>query len=166
VNKRKLNLPGKYTIDLHGRIQIGDVPEMIAYDRLRDGRIIGLLIEDIIANEFNGLTRTAHNGASHDLIKTDGRVPLRLQCKTFKEVNVELSPSVMRGAGRKFCAKAFSEYFDGIDGWLLADVSKFPSISFYAVTSESITEHLKFTKSGCSVHTRNLTEITTKRKAA
>lgn len=79
-----------FTLDLTNKISIGNIPKNILYDRLNDGRILGLLVEDIISYEFNGITRVLSNGCSHDLIKSDVDTPLRLQCKIMlstKDIN-------------------------------------------------------------------------------
>jgi hypothetical protein len=157
---RKLDIGKKYRIDLAGTVSLGSIPEMRLYDRLRDGRIIGLLVEDIIACEFSGLTRTQHNGASHDLIKTDCRVPVRLQCKSFKDNHADLSPSYMKGKGRKFCTDAFIEYFDSIDAWIFADISTFPVITVYVIGKEAIQDEIILSASSARIHLATLRRLT------
>jgi len=155
-----MDMGRSYKIDLTGKVMLGNVPEMLLYDRLRDGRIIGLLVEDIIANEFAGLTRTSSNGSAHDLIKTDCRIPMRLQCKSFKGSHVDVSPSYMKGKGRKFETHLFVDYFSKIDGWIFIDVSSFPVITVYVIDSDSLSTNMILTNNSAKISLASILAIT------
>lgn len=160
-----LTFQKRYVIDLTGQIIIGNIPEMLLYDRLQDGRIMGLLAEDIIAGHFNGLTRTKHNGASADLIKTDCRVPMRIQCKSFKEQSVSVAPSKMKGVGRKFSEQDFDEYSDEIDGWLLIDISSFPKMIVYALDAATAASVWRISATDAKIYRADLMRLTMKGNA-
>lgn len=135
---KSLKIPGSYVLDFTGRVKLGDMPELMLYDRLRDGRIMGLLAEDIISHEFGGITRVKGNGASFDLVKADERIPTRLQCKSFNGTSVDLAPSSMKGKGRKFNFDLFMDYCESFDAWLFIDIAAFPKMVVHAVTMDTV----------------------------
>jgi hypothetical protein len=134
--RKPLEIPSVNVINLRDRIRLGNIPELILHDRLRDGRIIGLLAEDILPYEFSGLTRVPGNGSSCDIIKSDTSQSVRIQCKSFntdKSRSVDLSPSYMKGKGRKFDLVAFVDYIKQFDAYSLIDVTRFPEMVIYTL---------------------------------
>ena len=135
---QKLIFNKRQHVSLYKQIKIGNIPEMLLYDRLRDGRIIGLLIEDIIANEFSGITRVVGNGCAHDLVKTDCKIPIRLQCKSYKNNKLSITPSYMVGSGRKYDYDGMISYLDNIDAFVFIKIDDFPELEIITVKTSDL----------------------------
>lgn len=160
VGKRSLDFNRVYQIDLTKRMQIGSIPENILYDIFRDGRAIGLIIEHLVQYEFSGLTRVCGDESSaFDLIKTDFRIPVRIQCKTFKDDSCKLCPSKMLGKGRKFDLDGFNEYLEKIDSYLLVKNSDFPRLKILLLNKSSIVSYASINESGAAIKKTVLNEL-------
>jgi hypothetical protein len=147
----KLIIPGRYSFSLRGRAKLGYIKENLLYERLRDGRIIGLLAEDIIESEFSGVTRVAGSGCSSDLIKHDCSPAQRLQCKSYRGHGADLSPSGMKGKGRCFSREDFLKYCQSFEAFLLVDVERFPELVVHAISVQSILGLARISKSSATI---------------
>jgi len=133
---------------------------MALYDRLRDGRIIGLLIEDIISYSFRNIGRVPGNGSAHDLVSTWKGQAWRIQCKSWnssKDTKCSVIPSNMKGKGRKFDEERFLSYLEEIDAFLLCDVAGFPKLSLQSFTTDQILDLVCVSKSDAVIRARDLT---------
>lgn len=151
MKKQNLKIGKGQLINLVNRVSLGEIPENLLYDRLRDGRIIGLLVEDIIESEFNGITRVKGKGSAFDLIKTDTTPMEKIQCKSYNKGRINIAPSSMIGKGRKFNKALFYDYVAKIDIWILANVSKFPSISLISLRTADLLRLATITDSGATI---------------
>jgi len=154
--KSRLIFNHRQRFSLSKKIKIGDIPEMLLYDRLRDGRIIGLLIEDIIATEFIGITRVISNGCTHDLIKSDCKTPIRLQCKSYKNNKLSIIPSYMLGTGRKYDYIGMMNYLENIDAFIFIKIDNFPELETITIKTEDIIKIANITESGAKITYKDL----------
>src|SRR5574337_117313 len=149
-----------YTIDLTGQLKVGNIPSKRLYTRMQDGRILGLLVEDIVVHSFNDMIMSESNGAPIDFFKIDAVSIKDLQSKTFKSSCVSLTPSKMKGAGRKFDLKEFMAYTSKIDGWVFTHTSDFPLLHIYTLETPLVMSAWKITRSDAKISLDDIKRLT------
>ena len=98
-----------------------------------DGRRVSFIIERRIAKHLKG-TLARSEGASWDVFDPDGgKWEVRSITKT-----VYFCPSKMVGSGRRFKRKGFLQKLNQIEGYIVADITLFPSIPFWILTSATV----------------------------
>jgi hypothetical protein len=138
-----------FDVDLTGRLRIGALSIHKLHHALSDGRVLGLLVEDLLACEVHGLAKAEHSGAAHDLFCSGLRSTY--ECKTSKTGSFSVAPSRMKGIGRTFNAADCLEQIKGVDGLLLGNTANFPLIEFAVLRIPDDLLLIKFTKTGAKV---------------
>jgi hypothetical protein len=110
-----------------------DTSEVDQY--FKDGRRISFIIERRIAREILGGRIADSEGAGYDLLDKDGG---KWEVRSLTKGGIYFGPSVDVGGGRKFNLDNFLAKLDQIDGYLIADITKFPNVPVYAVHKETI----------------------------
>ena len=100
-----------------------------------DGRKVSFILERRIAYEFFKGKLAETEGDEYDLIDTKGR---KWEVRSITKGGVYFCPSNMVGKGRKFERKGFLKKLREIDGYVLADVLKFPNIPFWIISSKEV----------------------------
>ena len=133
---QKVKLGESHLINLTGKCKLGDIPEFTLYQKLRDGRIMGLLVEDIIENHFANISKVKNPNAAFDLFLHYGEEWLLVQCKSSKTNKFCICPSHMKGKGRRFEYNKFLEYLNKFDVFVFAYIAEFPlvTVTFQPVT--------------------------------
>ena len=100
-----------------------------------DGRRISFLLERRIAYEVFDGTVAASEGAGYDVLDQDNR---KWEVRSISAKGMYFCPSYMVGSGRKFNEQGFLEKLHQIEGYVLSDISKFPTIPYWIVPTEIV----------------------------
>lgn len=125
--------PGKiHEMSAAGSIEFMGIPPTVLDHILRDGRIVGLLLEHALAAVFRNLTVVSDKSAPYDLILTDAapgaqRFEHKVITPTKGRRKADIAPSASKGFGRKYSRKAFVKWLRSIDGVIISDVREFPN---------------------------------------
>lgn len=133
--------PGKaYRMSAAGNVEFMGVPPAILSHLFRDGRISGLLMEHALAAQFRNISVVSDKSAPYDLFITDAAPGAqRFECKVMTgKKGADISPSAMKGTGRRFNRKAFVKRMRGIDGVIVVRVTNFPSIEVRSFSTEDL----------------------------
>jgi hypothetical protein len=153
MSKFEFNGRSPFDVDLTGRLKIGALTTHKLHHALADGRVLGLLVEDLLACEVNGLAKAERAGASHDLFCA--KLRKTYECKTSKEGSFSVAPSRMKGVGRKFNAEDCMSQIMGVEGLLLGSTSSFPRIEFAVLRVPEDIDLINMTKSDAKVSAAN-----------
>ena len=74
-------------------------------------------------------------GAGWDGMDGDGK---KWEVHSIFKGEIYCCPSYMVGSGRKFDEPGFLEKLDDIEGYIVSDISLFPSIPYWKITSEQV----------------------------
>ena len=118
--KLKLNL---------GHIVIPFIDENTSDNLFKDGRIFGLIVENIVSNFFN--LEKVYGCEDHDL--EDKRQQLNYEVKTLTKQGVKTCPSYMVGKGRKYNIEEHKKYLLNKNGIFIVDNTDFPIITIYYI---------------------------------
>ncbi len=144
---QKVKLGESHLIDLTGKCKLGDIPEYALYQKLRDGRIMGLLVEDIIENHFANMTKVRNANAAFDLFLHYEDAYLLVQCKSSKTNRFCICPSHMKGKGRRFDLDIFLEYLTKFDVFVFAYIAEFPLITVTFMPVRWVADNMIVTRS-------------------
>ena len=111
-----------YTVNLTGCMSLGPIPPQVLYEKLTDGRIAGLLMEEMHNHLFRNVAMAPSRKSSFDLYVDD----LRYEARTITKAGVKLIPSSQIGTGRTYDEDAYINKRDSIDGYVFADVRNSP----------------------------------------
>jgi hypothetical protein len=100
-----------------------------------DGRRISFLIERRLCNEVAFGTLPESEGAPYDFKDHSGRI---WEVRSVTKQGVYFCPSNMKGSGRSFDEKGFIDKLDLVDGYFLADITTFPVVEYWTVTSDDV----------------------------
>lgn len=100
-----------------------------------DGRRVSFLLERRIAYEVFKGTVAASEGAGYDVLDQDNR---KWEVRSISAKGVYFCPSYMVGSGRRFNEQGFLEKLDQIAGYVLSDISKFPTIPYWIVPTKIV----------------------------
>lgn len=117
------------------RLQPADVREYFT-----DGRRVSLLIERRAMREVLGGKLAPHEGAPYDVADARGG---RWDIRSISDRGVYFSPSHMVGSGRKFEEAGFFAKLDGLDGYVLADIERFPDVPYWKIPAAQVREWWK-----------------------
>lgn len=125
--------PGKlHKLSADGHVEFMGISTSILSHIFKDGRIAGLLFEHALVAQFRNLSIVSDKSAPYDLIMTDAAPGFqRFEHKVATEANngkADLSPSALKGSGRKYCRKKFIKRMQAIDGVILTDITNFPEV--------------------------------------
>ncbi len=115
---------GKRTkLDLTDRMQLGPISKQTLYQRFTDGRIFGLLAEDLANALYNNLTKAPSKTTSYDLIDGNGN---KYEVRTVTRGGVNLIPSAQIGAGRSYDEVKHQTKHDSLYAYIFIDVRNSP----------------------------------------
>lgn len=135
-------LPTGKTIYVVKGIRFDEIDQNIVYAKFKDGRITGLLIEHLYAHIFRNITRSGDEGTAYDLFLRDHGHTLHYQSKVAvwrkPGDSFDLSPSYMKGKGRKYDQAEMLAIHNSLDGYVLTDLSELPKLSIWTIPSSML----------------------------
>ena len=131
----RLNLNVLYELNLTNKVQLGPISKQVLYERLTDGRISGLLAEDLANAIFNNVSKAPSERAPFDLIDEEGH---RYECRTITKGGTALVPSNQLGQGRHYDRVAHKKKVDSLYAYLFVDVRDSPLFQLVAFTTDQI----------------------------
>lgn len=133
--KLDFQLGRSYDINLREKLRYGDITEQRLARRFTDGRLSGLLNEELIVAHFSGLHINEDAGASYDLTGETGE---RYEVKTVTPNGLKFRPSNQYGVGRTRDDAAAQERILSIDYYILVDVRDMPDVTVHFVSSAAL----------------------------
>jgi hypothetical protein len=104
-------------------------------DYFKDGRRMSFILERRICKEVLDGKMPKSEGASFDIFDKEGG---KWEVRCVTDTGTYFCPSSMIGAGRFFDEKGFLSKLEGIKGYILADITKFPLVEYWSTTSYEI----------------------------
>ena len=121
-----------------------DIPELARALKIKenevkpyftDGRRISFLLERRIAYELDGETASSE-GDPYDVIDSQGN---KWEVRSItSSTGVYFCPSYMVGSGRSFDEEGFIKKVMGISGFIVCDISSFPRVPAWKISSEQV----------------------------
>ena len=133
--KIAFQLGRQYQINLREKLRYGDIAEQRLARRFTDGRLSGLLNEELVVAHFRGLRLNENAGAAHDLFGDAGE---RYEVKTVTPNGLKFRPSNQYGVGRIRDDAAALERILALTGYILVDVRRMPNVTIYFVSSAAL----------------------------
>lgn len=133
-----------YCLDLTDKVQLGPISKQTLYERLTDGRISGLLAEDLANALYNNMTKAPSQNSGFDLFDSEGR---KYECRTVTRGGTNLVPAVQIGAGRKIDLAKHQEKLDYLYAYVFVDVRNSPLFRLVAIEVERLESRLRITPS-------------------
>jgi hypothetical protein len=100
-----------------------------------DGRRISLLIERRVMREVLNGRLAPHEGTPYDVVDAqNGNWDIR----SISGHGVYFSPSHMVGSGRRFEQAGFFAKLDVLNGYVLADIERFPDIPYWKISTGQV----------------------------
>jgi len=126
MSKLRLTFDTVQYINLRDSVSFGPIARSVLSERFKDGRLFGLLAEDLICSHFSNIIKTESNTTKgFDLIANEiGKI----EVKSFTKNGCDVSPSFMKGIGRSFDESNYNEFLDGISGICICDNIDFPDV--------------------------------------
>jgi hypothetical protein len=128
-------------VDFRDKISFGNIDSEILYTRFKDGRLFGLLADDLIVYHFRGCKRPNNTCAKgYDIeIPTIGKI----EVKTFTKHGCCFIPSYMKGSGRSFNEVKFLDNNNSLSGYCLCDITEFPDVYIVSYRSQELLARYK-----------------------
>ena len=101
----------------------------------RDGRRISFLLERRLAKGFIPGTLASSERDPYDIVQANGK---KWEVRCITKGGVKFGPSKNTGGSRKFSESDFFKKLDDISGYALCDVTAFPTVEVYKVTSSHV----------------------------
>lgn len=102
-----------------------------------DGRRVSFILERRICREIVGGNLAPSEGAGFDLIDEGG---LKWEVRSITGGGIYFCPSYMVGSGRRFDEPGFLRKLEEIEGYVVSDVTLFPSIPVWRIAGEKVRE--------------------------
>ena len=102
-----------------------------------DGRKVSFIIENRIVKDYTGGSRSESEGSGWDIKDRHG---LKWEVRSLTKSGVYFCPSSMVGSGRKFEEDGFLDKLNNIAGYIITDITKFPNVPLYRVSSMQVLE--------------------------
>ncbi len=121
----------------HQDIRVSGIPQAILENSIRkDGRLLGLIAEQIVVGRFDNMKASGRSASSYDLLEYPVGGGLRAweQKVAAQSKSVSLVASCMKGVGRTFDETKHRERRKGLYGYILIDLSRFPLMRMRGVT--------------------------------
>ena len=127
----------------NGKIRFLDIPEVELYQFFADGRVTGLLMDQMLNSRYKNLS-AMRNGANKgfDLYQNGGdgatpAKPLLWETKVWTKHGCDLAPSVMKGKGRTYDKDEFHANAKKLTGgFIVVDIRQFPAMKVFGITTE------------------------------
>lgn len=133
--KLDFQLGHSYVINLREKLRYGDITEQRLARRFTDGRLSGLLNEELVVAHFSGLHINEDAGASYDIYSDRAGL---YEVKTVTPRAVSLRPSNQHGQGRIKDDDIALERILSITGYILVDVRDMPLVTVHFVSSAAL----------------------------
>ena len=137
----------RYKIDLTNRMQFGEVSKQVLYQRFTDGRISGLLAEDLLYALYNNFTKSPSEGSAYDLLDDDGN---KYEVRVITKGGVSLIPSAQIGVGRQYNEEKHKDKHESLHAYVFIDVRDSPIFYITGISRNDV----PFTK---NYHRQSLT---------
>lgn len=123
----------------------GDILEYFS-----DGRRASFIVERRIEREVLRGRRPVSEGAPYDVEDPHGR---KWEVRSITAGGVYFCPSKDVGSGRAFHEDAFLSKANAIEGYVLADITTFPTVPYWFVASKKVLEWYGAGKLGAGTKT-------------
>ena len=100
-----------------------------------DGRRVSFLIERRAVESMPGSRLAPSEGSGFDLIDANGGY---WEVRSLTKGGIYFCPSYMVGSGRKFDEFGFLEKLDDVEGYIVTDISEFPTMPYWIIKYELI----------------------------
>ena len=100
-----------------------------------DGRRVSFLIERRAVESMPGSRLAPNEGSGFDLIDTNGGY---WEVRSLTKGGIYFCPSYMVGSGRKFDEFGFLEKLDDVEGYIVTDISEFPTMPYWIIRYELV----------------------------
>ena len=124
-----------YKLDYSGHLVFGDIPEARLFEKYKDGRRIGLLIEDDLTFKFDNLVRALDEQSEFDLL--DLKTGYKYEVRTVSQHGANLVPSRMIGAGRSIDIEGVLKKFRSVDYFIFCCITDIPIIKVFSMCSKN-----------------------------
>ena len=104
-------------------------------DYFTDGRRISFILERRLAKEFIKGKLAESEKSGYDIDDPGGG---KWEVRSITKGGVYFTPSGQVGRGRKFNKKEFLNKVKEIKGYIVCDVTSFPNVPFWAISSEDV----------------------------
>lgn len=125
-----LKLGVVYRLDLTDKIMFGPIKKQILYERFTDGRISGLLSEDLANSLYNNITKAPSEKSFYDVMDDEGR---KYECRTITRKGSSLLPSNQLGQGRRRDLQKHQEKQRSLFAYIFTDIRHSPIFRIVAV---------------------------------
>lgn len=105
------------------------------YEFMTDGRRASFIIERRLMWAHPGWKLAPTEGAGYDLEAPNGGL---WEVRSITRGGVYFNPSAQVGKGRYFEEHGFRAKLNAIEGFILADITKFPDVPVYVVPVENV----------------------------
>jgi hypothetical protein len=112
------------------KVTIADVKEYFT-----DGRRVSFIIERRLKWENPGWTLAPSEGAGYDLLDPNGGL---WEVRSVTRGGVYFTPSAQVGSGRSFDEAGFLAKIANIEGFILADIVEFPTVTIFKIPAEYV----------------------------
>lgn len=106
------------------------------YEFMTDGRRASFIIERRLKWAHEGWELAPTEGAGYDLRAPDGGL---WEVRSITRGGVYFNPSAQVGSGRSFAEDGFLAKCDQIAGYILSDITKFPTVPVFVVPVSNVT---------------------------
>jgi hypothetical protein len=122
-----------FDIDLLSRGMNITPDEVVQY--FTDGRRVSFILERRIAREIMEGTIAQSEGASWDVLDSDGE---KWEVRSLSRQGVYFCPSYMVGSGRAFEEAGFLRKLDEIRGYVISDIESFPNVPVWILEASDV----------------------------
>jgi hypothetical protein len=127
-------LDKRYEIDLTGHLRFGLIPCKELVNIFSDGRLMGLLSENLIVSIFNTIEHADTKICPYDLLDVvSGQT---FEVKSFTKDGVKTSPSGMQGSGRTYDKGEHRRRMQGVDYFIFVDIRNFPIVTLIPIDAK------------------------------
>ena len=139
---RLLELEVVYKLDLTDKIKFGPIKKQILYERITDGRISGLLSEDLANSLYNNITKSPSENSNYDIMDDDGN---KYECRTITRLGANLVPSNQLGKGRSIDLAKHEQKLESIFAYIFTDVRNSPIFRIVAIPVATLGKRTRIT---------------------
>lgn len=100
-----------------------------------DGRRVSFILERRIAREVLRGTLAPSEGDPYDAIDAQGG---RWEIRSLSDGGIYFCPSHMVGSSRHFDEAGFMQKLDGIQGYVVSDIGRFPDVPYWRISSAQV----------------------------
>ena len=132
---RPLKLEVVYRLDLTNKIKFGPIKKQTLYERFTDGRISGLLSEDLANALYNNVTKSPSEKSTFDIMDDEGR---KYECRTLTDSGASLLPSSQVGVGRSYNETEHIRKIEALHAYIFTDIRNSPIFKIVAIPIEDL----------------------------